>query len=105
MKGYRVERKVKLDFIKHGWKVVRAGGSLGEYDLIAFKAGRCIFMQIKSTRKGRFYYYGYMDSKYAGFPFKLVVDFGRGSVRILNPSHTVSPSDGEDLQKYLETHS
>jgi hypothetical protein len=102
MKGYRVERKVKLLFMEYGWKVVRAGGSLGEYDLIAFKDGKCIFMQIKSTRKEKFYYYGYKEGKYAGFPFKLVVDFGRGVMRILEPSHVVSASDGQDIKEYLE---
>ena len=74
LKGYRVERKVKLLLMQHGWKVVRAGGSLGEYDLIAFKRGKVLFFQIKSTAKEKFYYYGYSETEYEGFPFKLVVD-------------------------------
>ncbi len=101
IKGYRIERKVKLILIAHGWKVVRAGGSLGEYDLIAFKNGHCIFFQIKSTNKDKFYYYGYESKNYEGFPFMLVVDFGRNIVRVMPPQKIVSKTDGEDIEKFL----
>jgi Holliday junction resolvase len=102
MKGYRAERNVKLSFIKRGWKVVRAGGSLGEYDIIAFKNGTCIFLQIKSTNKNKFYYYGYMEEKYAGFPFKLVVHFNRGRTVVVAPQKVVSENDGEDIDTFIE---
>ncbi len=101
IKGYRVERKVKLLLIERGWKVVRSGGSLGEYDLIAFKGGSCIFFQIKSTSKEKFYYYGYQEKSYEGFPFMLVVDFGRSVMRVMPPQKMVSKMDGEDLQTFL----
>lgn len=101
MKGYRVERNVKLMFIERGWKVVRAGGSLGEYDIIAFKNGKCIFVQIKSTNKKKFYYYGYMNDSYEGFPFRLVVHFDRGKTVITSPQKTVSEEDGVDIEKFL----
>ena len=102
MKGYRAERNVKLNFIKRGWKVVRAGGSLGEYDIIAFKNGICIFLQIKSTNKHKFYYYGYMEDKYAGFPFRLVVHFSRGRTVVLPPKKIISEDEGEDIDTFIE---
>jgi Holliday junction resolvase len=102
MKGYRAERNIKLTFIKRGWKVVRAGGSLGEYDIIAFKDGKCIFVQIKSTSKNKFYYYGYMEDTYEGFPFRLAVHFDRGKTRITIPQKVVSQEDGIDLEEFLD---
>ena len=105
MKGYRAERKVKLLLTEVGWKVVRAGGSLGEYDLIAFKEGSCIFFQIKSTKKSKFYYYGYMQDTYEGFPFKLVVDFGRNNIRISEPRKMFGPSDGQNFHEFLNGNS
>ncbi len=79
-KGYRTERKIRLMFEKNGWKVVRPGASLGEADLVCIKNGRCVFLQIKSTKKKVFYYYGYMKKKLEGKPFFLVVDFGYGKI-------------------------
>ncbi len=101
MKGYRTERHIKLLFINAGWKVVRAGGSLGEYDLIAFKNGKCLFIQIKSTNKKKFYYYGYMNEQYEGFPFRLVVHFDRGKTIITQPQRTVTENDGIEIEKFL----
>lgn len=100
-KGYRVERKIKFILVKHGWSVVRSGGSLGEYDLIAFKRKRCVFFQVKSTSKKTFYYYGYSRSSIFGFPFLLVVDFGYGNIRVLKPKRKVKPADGTPLKSYL----
>ncbi len=102
MKGYRAERNVKLSFVKRGWKVVRAGGSLGEYDLIAFKKGICLFLQIKSTNKQKFYYYGYMSDKYEDFPFRLIVHFDRRKTVILPPQKVVSIQDGENLENFID---
>lgn len=101
MKGYRSERKIKLLLKDKGWEVVRAGGSLGYYDLIAFKDGKCAFFQIKSTKKSTFYYYGYKDGLLMGFPFFLVVDFGKGNIRISKPVDRLNYSEGEDFSSFL----
>ncbi len=101
-KGYRVERKIRLLFEKHGWLVVRAGASLGEADLICLKNGKCIMLQIKSTMKKTFYYYGFMKQAIEGFSFYLVVDFGYGKIRILSPQKKVSIVDGAPLDEFLK---
>ena len=101
-RGYMVERKIRLLFEKSGWKTIRAGASLGEADIVCVKRGKCVLLQIKSTKKKRLYYYEYMDPKLEGFPFYLVVDFGYGGVRILRPKKIVSPDDGEDLKNFLK---
>jgi len=101
-KGYRVERKIRIKFEQVGWKVIRAGASLGDADLICIKQGKCILLQIKSSKKQALYYYGYMDKKLEGFPFYLVVDFGYGRIRILNPRHKVDITDGLGLDGVLK---
>lgn len=100
-KGYRVERKIRKIFENFGWITVRAGASLGEADLICLKAGRCLLLQIKSTRKRKLYYYGYSERKLEGFPFYLVVDFGYGKIRIAKPRKLIGVTDGEDLKRFL----
>ncbi len=100
-KGYRVERKIRLIFEKNNWLVVRSGASLGESDLICFKKGKCVMLQIKSTRKKTFYYYGYMKRTLEGFPFYLVVDFGYGKIIILHPKKKTIPESGESLEVFL----
>lgn len=100
-KGYRVERKIRLLFEKNGWVVVRAGASLGEADLICFKNGKCVMLQIKSTRKKMFYYYGLMDNSIQGFPYYLVVDFGYGKIRTAEPQKKFSIGDGISLEEFL----
>jgi Holliday junction resolvase len=100
-KGYRVERKIRLLFEKHDWKVIRAGASLGEADLICVKRGKCIFLQVKSTKNKVFYFYEYMDNKLEGLPFYLVVDFGYGKMRILHPKKTVGIDDGMQLEDFF----
>ena len=90
--------------VKNGWKVVRAGASLGEADLICLKNKKCILLQIKSTKKKTFYYYEYIESKLEGFPFYLVVDFGYGKIRITQPKERVEKTDGQDLQEFLRKH-
>jgi len=101
-KGYRVERKVRLLFENYKWKVIRAGASLGEADLICIKNGKSIFLQIKSTKKKDFYFYEYMNDRLEGLPFYLVVDFGYGKIRILHPRKKVSVEDGMLLKDFLE---
>jgi len=102
IKGYRAERKIKLLFEKYKWKVIRSGASLGEADLVCFKNGKSIFLQIKSTKKKDFYFYEHMDDKLEGIPFYLVVDFGYGKVRILQPRKKVGAEDGIPLRDFLE---
>ncbi len=101
IRGYRVERKVRLLFDKYGWKTVRSGASLGEADLICLKQGKCLLIQVKSTKKKKFYYYGYMKKNLEGLPFYIVVDFGYGKVRILHPRKIVEEGDGKDLKEFL----
>jgi len=101
-KGYRVERNIRLEFEKRGWVVVRAGGSLGDADLICLKGGKCILLQIKSTKKDVLYYYGVMKKRIKGFPFFVVVDFGYGCKKILPPQKKITKEDGIDLFKFLK---
>ncbi|MCD6371595.1 MAG: hypothetical protein J7L39_02645 [Candidatus Aenigmarchaeota archaeon] len=102
-KGYKVEWKIRKIFERSGWKVVRSGGSFGEADLVCFKNGKCIFLQVKSTRKKEkvFYYYGYMKKKFEGFPFFIVVDFGYGKIRITKPKKKIKINDGIDIKEFL----
>lgn len=100
-KGYRVERKIRILFEKRKWVVIRAGASLGEADLICLKNGECLLLQIKSTGKKVFYYYGHMEEKLEGFPFYLIVDFGYGKIKILAPKSKITVDDGMDLDDFL----
>lgn len=100
-KGYRAEYKIRKMFEAVGWKVVRSGASLGESDLICFKNGTCIMLQIKSTAKKKFYYNEYMEKMLEGFEFYLVVDFGYGKIRVMHPQKIVSPGDGTDIKEFL----
>jgi hypothetical protein len=101
MKGYRAERKVRILFESNGWIVIRAGASLGEADLICLKKGKCVLLQIKSTKKKTFYYYGWMKDRLEGFPYYLVVDFGYGKIRILKPEQKVNTGDGMNINEFL----
>jgi Holliday junction resolvase len=101
-KGYRVERKIRLLLERYGWKVIRAGASLGEADLICIKNKKCILLQIKSTRKKTFYYYGDLVKDIEGFPFFLVVDFGYGNIRITTPRRKIEQNSGKLLEDFLE---
>lgn len=104
MKGYRAERKIKLLFEKNGWIVVRAGASLGEADLICMKNGTCLMLQIKSSKKKKFYYYGYMQNELEKFPFLLVIDFGYGKIRVMHPQKVSTKDDGQDVAEFLRQH-
>ncbi len=101
-KGYRVERKIRIMFQNSGWTVIRAGASLGEADLICLKNKRCILLQVKSTDKKTFYYYGYVDHFFEGFPFFLIIDFGYGKIKILPPKNKISVSEGQLLAEFLK---
>ena len=101
-KGYRVERKIRMAMEGNGWKVIRAGASLGEADLICIKNSKCVLLQIKSTKKKTFHYYGYSRKTLEGFPFYLVVDFGYGKIRALSPKNRVLKNDGIDFKEFLQ---
>ncbi|MCM8786107.1 MAG: hypothetical protein NC899_07750 [Candidatus Omnitrophica bacterium] len=101
-KGYRTERKIKMILEKYGWKVIRTGASLGEADLICIKKGKCILLQIKSTKKKVLYYYDYMKNKIEGFPFYVLIDFGYGKIRISKPKTKIKIYEGEDFKNFLE---
>jgi len=100
-KGYRTERKIRLMFEGHGWKVVRAGASLGEADIVCIKQKSILFLQIKSTKKQSLYYYGYEKNFLEGFPYFLVIDFGQGNIRILPPKHKIRNDEGTKLEEFL----
>ncbi|MEM5815200.1 MAG: hypothetical protein QXD89_01790 [Candidatus Aenigmatarchaeota archaeon] len=100
-KGYRVERKVKILFESKGWKVIRAGASFGEADLVCLKEGKVILLQVKSSKKGELYYYGYNKENLEGFPFYLAVDFGYGKIRIVKPQKLIKEDDGVSIEEFL----
>ena len=50
-KGTRNERRAKRMLEEAGYYCVRAGGSLGLFDLAAFSRGGCRFVQVKTNRK------------------------------------------------------
>lgn len=85
-----------------GWRVVRAGGSLGEADLVCLKKGKCVLLQIKSTKKKTLYYYGYMNDKLEDIPFYLVVDFSYGNIRVLTPKSKVVGADGISFDDFTK---
>ena len=103
-KGYRVERKIRIFLQKFGWTVIRAGASLGEADLICLKNKKCVLLQIKSTNKKVFYYYGYSRPTFEGFPFFLVVDFGYNKIRIQPPKDKINVFDGQTLEEFLRNY-
>lgn len=102
-KGYRVERKIRIIFEENGWKVIRSGGSLGDADLVCFKEGKAIFLQVKSTRKDKLYYYGYMKEELVGFPFYVIVDFGYGDIEIFKPKQILEKNKGRKLEEFLKS--
>ena len=101
-KGYRVERNIRMAMEEKGWKVVRAGGSLGEADLICIKKKKCVLLQVKSTKKKTFHYYGYFKKSLEGFPFYLIVDFGYGRIRALHPAHRITTNDGASWKEFIK---
>lgn len=101
-KGYRTERKIRILLEKEGWKVIRSGGSLGFADLVCFKNGRAIFLQVKSTRKEKLYYYDYMGKEFEGFPFYVVVDFGRKDIEVFEPSEVLEKGKGRKIVDFLK---
>lgn len=103
-KGYIVERKIRMVLHKFNWTVIRAGASLGEADLICLKNRKCILLQIKSTKKKTFYYYGYIQPTFEGFPFFLVIDFGYNKIKILPPKKKTTIYEGQQLEEFLKSY-
>lgn len=50
-KGARLECAIKNRLIDSGWFAIKAGGSLGAFDIIAFSPQATLFIQAKSNRK------------------------------------------------------
>ena len=102
-KGYKSEWKIKKILENKGWLVVRSGGSLGYADLVCFKNGKCIFLQVKSAiRKKKIYYNGYMKDNIEGFSFYVVVDFGYRKIKIFKPEKILEENKGEWLENFCE---
>lgn len=58
-RGRAREREVKKKLEADGWFVIKAGGSLGEADLVALKSGQRGWMiEVKSTTAGPFHSFG-----------------------------------------------
>ena len=49
-KGARAERRARRMLELQGWTVVRAAGSLGPFDLVAFNRERLRLIQVKTNR-------------------------------------------------------
>jgi Holliday junction resolvase len=100
-KGYLAERKVRMIFQEHGWATVRSGGSLGPADLVCLGEGRCILIQVKSTKK-KAIYTGETLSEIQGFPLYVVVDFGYGNIRVFKPGEKAIREEGIPLREFLK---
>ncbi|MCS7123263.1 MAG: hypothetical protein RMJ17_01670 [Candidatus Aenigmarchaeota archaeon] len=100
-KGYRSERKIRKLLEKNGWLVIRAAGSFGDADLVCFKNGKCIFLQVKSTKNSILYYKGYKKEKIEGFPFYVVVDFGYNKIKVFKPKEKMNKEDGKNFFEFL----
>lgn len=48
-KGYRIERRARLDLLRRYWFVMRAGGSRGLFDFVAFD-DHWHLIQVKSNK-------------------------------------------------------
>jgi Holliday junction resolvase len=101
-KGYLAERKIRMFLHRYGWTTVRSGGSLGPADLVCLRKGKCILMQVKSTRKPLLYVEGAMPREIEGFPLYVVVDFGYGDIRVFTPGERISRQAGIPLTEFIE---
>lgn len=100
-KGYLVERKVRMLLQRQGWMTVRSGGSLGFADLVCLKKGRCVLLQVKSTRKPVLYIKK-IPLEVQGFPLYVVVDFGYRNIRIFKPGERMGKQEGILLKEFLK---
>ncbi|MGQ9478742.1 MAG: hypothetical protein ACUVQ0_01810 [Thermoproteota archaeon] len=100
-KGYIVERKIRTIFSKEGWITIRSGGSLGFADIVCLKDGKCVLLQVKSTRRNVLYVEKRIPSQVEGFPLYVVVDFGHGNIRVFKPGGKMSREEGMPLEEFL----
>lgn len=96
--GVQTERKVRKLFEEFGWRVVRSGGSLGAVDLVCFKGGKVLLVQVKRRAKRKTCKSARV--KIEGFDVHTVVDFGGGDFRIERSGSTVS-KDSSSLIDFL----
>lgn len=101
-KGYVVERKVRMFFQRHGWATIKSGGSLGLVDVVCLKKGRCILMQVKSTKKTTLYAVEKISHEIQGFPLYFVVDFGYGNIRVFKSSERMDRKGGMTLSEFVK---
>jgi Holliday junction resolvase len=101
-KGYLAERKIRMLLHKYGWVTIKSGGSLGPADLVCLRKGRCVLMQVKSTRKRSVYFKGPMPREVEGFPLYVVVDFGYRNIRVFTPGEKISRQAGILLKEFVE---
>ncbi len=101
-RGTRSEYLVRDMFRKHGWVVVRSGGSLGPVDLVCMKDGVVRLVQVKSCKASSMYFKEDIPDKITGFQVLVIVNFGRGNIRVI-PHHKrkASKRDGTLLGYYL----
>ncbi len=101
-KGYLAERKVRMLLHRYGWITIRSGGSLGSADVVCLRKGKCVLMQVKSTRKPVVYVREKLPSEIEGFPLYIVVDFGYGNIRVFRPGERMSRQKGTLLEEFVE---
>lgn len=101
-KGYKSEWKVRKIFEKFGWYVIRAGASLGVADLVCLKNGKCLLIQVKSTRKKLFYYNDYDKPEFEKFDFYVVVDFAYKGIIITKPKKKIVFEEEQKLENFLK---
>lgn len=101
-KGYLAERKIRMLLHRHGWMTVRSGGSLGPADLVCLRRGRCILMQVKSTKKNLLYVKKPVSREIEGFPLYVAVDFGYRNIRIFVPGERINRQAGAPLKDFIK---
>lgn len=101
-RGYLAERKIRAFLRRYGWMTVRSGGSLGPADIVCLRKGKCILIQVKSTKKNSLYAKGPVPKKIEGFPLYVVVDFGYRNVKVFAPDEKISREGGIPLEEFLE---
>lgn len=84
---------------------MKAGGSLGIVDLVCLKDGKCLLVQVKSTKNKVLYYKDYDKETFSGFDFWVVVDFAYKGLKIIKPKEKISLEDGKNLEEFLKSFS
>lgn len=103
-RGTRTEYSVRDMFREAGWAVIRSGGSLGPVDLVCMKEGDVVLVQVKRKAGRPLYIADGVPQRLQGFRVMLVVDFGRGNLRVTPRRHKVKPQDGIPLREFLASH-